>query len=510
MNYNDIDYANKKNKWTIMKYVASFDLLLDYVEIIRKLNFQVDDKSIDLINREMQEKGYYNPKRGPSKDTTYFKIIQICNNMLAYRGKNNNIVFTPLCNLLLEHRHNIEEKGKITATMLANLPYNHPYNKMDDSFNIFPYRLIYKLLLDNSLSGKIYEDELFYLIAWTKSIDKRSYDVLVNKIIKLREMPYELKYQLFTETLPIQDSLANSLHETNYLFRQLNEAGIINITEGDSIGVLCHGGFGRSTIPNTLEEAGATYKPTGRRKYKTSYITLKTYIVEYIQKLLNICDYTEKPHDIYEELGTDDYILKLYNFYPAILLRELGISETSRNKINFILDLVNNIKKYSKNSTEGDYHRFEDTICDAFNEFIDVEANTIAKSGTTDVECIYLTLSEKFDVEAKSTSKKLSSINAGRLKSHRNKIGSKYTIIIAPKYVPSALLDIKETDNVILTVNSLCNFLYQSSIKSKDISYQPLYDIICKNKGTDISGLLNYYVAATYGIKQGPNAELVY
>lgn len=497
----EIDYSNKKDKWTVMKYVASFDLLLQYVELIKKIGFQVDDSSIDAINKEMQQTGVYTPRNKPSRHTQYFKIIQICNNMFAYRGKNSNIILTPLCHLLLEHKGDIEKRGKIVATMLANLPYNHPYNKMDDSFNIFPYRLIFKLLLDSRLGGKLYLDDVFYLAAWTKEIDHASYEKLVHKILELRMVSYDDRLKTYSEWLPIQDALANMLHETRYLFEQLDGAGVVTFTEGLTIGTLCHGGFGRGVIPNVKSD-DIEYEPTGRRKFSTGHITIKPYMCEYMKRLLDICDYQEKPHSIYQELGTDDYILKLWNFYPNILLEELGINQKQQTRIAFMSDLTQNIKRYSANTEKGDCYRFEDVLCDAFNEFNDVKAETIAKAGTADIECIYLTINEKFDVEAKSTANKLSLINAGRLASHRNKIGSKYTIVVAPNYVPSVIYDIKNTDNVILTVTSLCNYLYQSSLERDDISYKPIFDIIQKNKGCDISRKLDDYVAVNFGIGQ--------
>jgi len=116
---------------------------------------------------------------------------------------------------------------------------------------------------------------------------------------------------------------------------------------------------------------------------------------------------------------------------------------------------------------------------------------------------MYLTINEKFDVEAKSTMNKLSGVNAGRLREHRRKIGSKYTIVVTPNYVPSVISDIENSDNVLLTAPSLSNFLYQSAIKNRgNVSYKPIYDIIQSHKGEDISRFVTDYVATTYGIGQ--------
>ena len=163
--------------------------------------------------------------------------------------------------------------------------------------------------------------------------------------------------------------------------------------------------------------------------------------------------------------------------------------------------MTNDIKRLSRNQEQGDSYRFEDILCDAFNEFEDVAAEKIAKAGTTDIECIYLTINEKFDLEAKSTGTKLGQISAGRLSAHRKLICSKYTIIVAPYFSPSVLEDIRESDNVIMTAASLSNFLYQSAIYNNgELTYAPLYEIVQAGLGSNISPLVNDYVASNYGV----------
>lgn len=509
MDYRNIDRTNKKNKWTVMKYVSDFSLLLDYADLIRKLNFKVDEDTIESINQKMKDVKLYKPKNGkPSIDTTSFKICQIVYSMIAYRSKDRSkIIYSPLGNLLIDNRADEVMLGKIYATMLMNLPYNHPYNKMDDSFNLFPYRVIFKLLLDSRLNNRIYADEMFYLIMWTKDIDDDSYDFLVSNILEFRTLSKVYKFEEFTKRLPLQDALANALHETEYLFDQMYSSNIVEHYDKDDvhkIGTLNHGGFGRNKIPESLNELTpeqlAAYKPQGRRSYYSDYITLKPYIKQYITQILQQCPYDEKPHSILEEMGIDDYILHLYNFYPQLLLQEIGISVVRQEKLSAILTLTNNINDYAHNYNKGDCYKFEDALTEAFNEFEDVSATKIGHAGNADVECIYLTINQKFDVEAKSTNKKLTAINSGRLASHRAKIGSKYTIVVTPNYVPSVAIDIKGTDNVILTANTFSSYLYQSFIKKTQISYTPIFDIIQENKGKDISPLVNEYISFNFGI----------
>lgn len=498
-----LDRSNKKEKWTVMKYVNSFDLILQYADLIRDLNAKVDNATIERINSLMKGLNIYQPKFGkPSVDTTNFKICQIVYFMFAYRNElsgNKEIVYSPLGNLLLDNLDKKEWIAKIFATMLYGLPFNHPFNRMSPSFNLYPFRLVFRLLMDKRLNFKLYEDEMFYHVFWTKNVDEHSYEELVKTIIEYRALSPQEKFEICTERLSVQDTLANCLHETTYLFGQLESAGIVTVTKGVSVGTLRQGGFGRTDIPDFISpEELEKHKPTGLRTYHTDSISLNKYMTGLIGNLLMSYPYYEKPHDLLDTLGRQDYILHLYNFYPEELLVDLGIKQS---RIQTMLQISKDIKRYSRNQETGDCYKFEVVLSDAFNEFDDVEAHNIGKAGNTDVECIYLTINEKFAIEAKSTQTKIGGINAGRLQLHRDKIKAKYTIIVAPYYRPSVETDIRKTVNVMITASSLSNFLYQSIIHNPDgISYKPLYDIIQGALGTNITAKVNEYVSTHYGI----------
>lgn len=498
-----IDRANKKAKWTVMKYVRSFDLLVQYASLIRDLKAKIDEKSIIEVNSIMEDLGIYIPRFGkPSVDTTNFKICQIVYSMFAYKNEhsaNKEIVYSPLGNLLLDNIDKKEWVAKIFATMMYGMPFNHPFNQMRPDFNIYPIRLVFKLLSDSRLDYKLYEDEMFYHIFWIKEIDEDSYEDLVRTLLKYRSLTTEEKYKMCTERLSVQDTLANALHETHYLFGQLESAGIVTIFDGEVVGTLRQGGWGRGAVPDfPSKEELAKHKPTGLRTYRTEGVRLNDSVKPLITKLLDNYSFCEAPHDLLDTLGRQDYILRLYNFYPEELLQDLGIKQ---NRIQAMLQIANDIKTYSRNQEVGDCYKFEDVLANAFNEFDDVEAHTIGGAGNTDVECLYLTIDEKFAVEAKSTQTKLGAINAGRLQLHRDKIKAKYTIIVAPYYKPSVETDIANTLNVMITASTLSNYLYQATIHSPNgISYEPLYRIVQDSLGTNITSKVNDYVARNFGI----------
>lgn len=500
----DIDRSDKKSKWTVMKYVKDFDLLVHYAGLIRDLKAKVDEDSIVEVNDIMSGLGVYVPRHGkPSVDTTNFKICQIVYSMFAYRNEvstNKEIVYSPLGNLLLDNVDKKEWVAKIYATMMFGMPFNHPFNRMRPDFNIYPLRLIFKLLTDSRLEGKLYEDEMFFHVFWVKEIDKVEYERLVKTLLEYRALPLAEKYAQCTERLSVEDTLANALHETHYLFGQLESAGIVSRTHGELVGSLRQGGFGRGSVPDFASpEELAKHKPTGIRAYRVEYIRLNPNVRPLVETLLASYSFDEKPHDCLNTLGRQDYILHLYNFYPAELLDDLGISNQKR--VQAILQIAKDIKWYSRNQETGDCYRFEDILTDAFNEFEDVDAHKLGGSGNTDVECLYLTIDEKFAVEAKSTRTKIGGINAGRLQLHRNKINAKYTIIVAPYYTSSVETDITDTDNVLITASSLSNYLYQYAIHTKGpMSYQTLYEIVQSSLGKNISPQVNAYVSKHFGI----------
>ncbi len=343
---------------------------------------------------------------------------------------------------------------------------------------------------------------MFYYVMWCKTIDNDDYESLVENMLGLRRMNPVDKLEMFKRTLPEEDTLANALHEAVYAFGQLAGGGIVthhDVKRKNYIGPLHHGGFGRGMLPDYISEEELASKKRSTRNYRLNYIEFRPEIEEFADKMLAAYSYDEKPHDLYKLLGTSDYIMHLYNFYPEELREELDPKQKAL--VSYIMQLTDKIKQYSRNQEKGDSHRFEQVLSDAFNEFIDVEAEWIAKSGTTDVECIYLTNNEKFDLEAKSTETKLQNVVTPRLQRHRELIGSSYTIVVTPYFVKGALEDIKGTRNLLLTANSLSNFLYQSVIHcGTNISYEPIYNIVKASMGQDISRSLNEWVEMNYGI----------
>lgn len=201
---------------------------------------------------------------------------------------------------------------------------------------------------------------------------------------------------------------------------------------------------------------------------------------------------------------SNSIVVNMYSFYPPELLTEISIDDDKETISNMLL-IANNINYYSREETEhGD--NFEYALEEAFNLFADVEARRIAGAGNVDVECIYLSESgnKKFDIEAKSTKSKLVQINPRRLNTHRGKIGSRYSIVVAPNYSIGVLTDIKNDESVIVKAASLSNYMYQYIAKrGRNISYEYLENLILdtlqSNKAKDITDRLDAFVYSNFG-----------
>src|SRR5699024_527108 len=151
------------------------------------------------------------------------------------------------------------------------------------------------------------------------------------------------------------------------------------------------------------------------------------------------------------------------------------------------------INEYSENPNNKTADLFEDVLTEAFDLFYNITAKKLSGPSNTDIECLYLTKREKFAVEAKSTQNKLTSINSGRLRGHRRKIGARYTIVITPRYVPAVVhSDIKDENIVIIKASTFSEYLYNNIISdNREIDYKDIDEIVYGNMGRDISRYLS-------------------
>ncbi|MGE4444535.1 MAG: restriction endonuclease [Candidatus Altimarinota bacterium] len=455
------------NKWIISRHTRDMNLLIRVAELIKKYQNTINDEDKDFILKELELNQVYSPRFGDSKKSTLTsKINQLAFYMFGYKTKLNNdikFLFSPLSNLLFKYKDDEKKRDKVFLTMLWGLQFNHPHSQTDIEYELYPLRLIFNLLKEPLLDNKLYVSEIAYLIMQQKNIDKDSYYILVNEILKFRKYDLKTIEQIFLKDKT--NILVNAVYETDYYLRYiLSYFNLIIVNEGNVIATLSQG-------KNTT------------RKLKNTYYSLNNEYLPFMNKLENLYSFLDKPLSFKNFQHKLDVVKEIYNFYPNILLEELG-EDVDCN----ILQLPELINKYSANDDNANAYNFEDVLEQGFNTFKNVDAKKIAGAGNTDIKCLYLDEEKIFAVEAKSTKNKLNLVNDGRLGEHRLKIGAEYTIVITPRYVPAVLKDIKNTKNVIITASTFSEYLYNSIIKDeRNIDYKEINDIIINNLGTDIS-----------------------
>ena len=498
MTVNEYNRSTARDKWTIMMYMRDFDLMLTYAYALRASNRLTND-NIDEILKKMEDEGIYRPRYGGSTFTGTFKTIQIAWYMFGYynksrrRDEEKKMVFSPLGNLLLDNLKDRVKVTKIFLTMLYGNGFRQPFSQMNDQFNLFPFRLIFKLLRDSRLQGRLYNDEVFYLVMFMKTITPSSYETLVSDILTLRE---QNSFEKFRDFKTNERVIGLALHEWRYATGILESAGIVRICNDNNnriVGQLTYGNVNRTTG-----------RPNAIRNYKEDYIVLQPMLEAYVDILLANYPYYAKPYpeDELSESFNNDMVVELYSFYPPELLREIGMDTEEDKAIATMLNVANNVYYYSHEETETGLN-FEEALAEAFNLFFDVEARRIGGAGNADVECLYHMENDsikKFDLEAKSTRTKLLQINSRRLRAHRNLINSKYTMIVTPNYAIGVLSDIAGEKSVIIKAATLANYLYQYILKSgREISYSVLDEFVENGMGGDITDSVNSYVYNNFG-----------
>lgn len=461
----------ERKKWILYRHTNDFDLITAVavnLKYFSKASISKEDKLGLLL--KLKDLAYYK-ERNPELplDSINHRINTLAYYMFGYKDTvdgQDRFLFSPLGNLFLKHVDNKENLSKIFFTMLCGMQFEHPHGGSDRVFNLYPFRLIFRLLSDKRIENKLYAYEVSYLLVFIENINKQGYEELITKILEIRQWSNEKIEKAFKED---EHTYVNSAYEWDYYVSELlKNAGVAEKTQGE---VICK-----------LLQGKSTY-----RKITRNFIMLKPELRGLSDKLMQEYPFDEQPLRLDDpERLKIDVIKQIYNFYPQVLLDE--IKEKRDDLKHGLLNLAQLIEKYSNNNEGAEAYLFEDILTDGFNMFVNVEAKKIGGPGNTDVECLYITKKKKFVVDAKSTKNKLSGINAGRLAEHRTKLGGEYTIVVTPRYVPAVLHDIKSVPIVIIRASTLSEYLYNHiDNEIREIDYADFDNIIVNNLGKDIS-----------------------
>lgn len=470
-----------RDKWILYKHTCNYEMI-KAVALDVKNSCKTDVS--DLERHRMQERlaalDLYrtrNPEERPL-DSINHRINTLEFWMFGYEDKSNGdkrFIFSPLGNLFLKYISDEQKLRKIFIAMMFAMQFQHPANGTSSEFQLYPFRLIFQLLTDERLDGKLYNYEEELILPFIKTVTPESYEQIVTQILSIRNLP---DIEIVNKLKSDEHTYVNTVYEWEYYTQTLlSQVGIINKIEGDVLCKLYH-----------PSKPGSKSLPTYRKATK-GYVSIGENCISFIREML--AEYTcfAIPVQLKDpERLTIDCIKEVYSFYPQLLLKEIGESDA----LSKLLELPKLIEKYSNNPENETAYLFEDVLTEGFNMFYNVEAVKRGGAAHTDIECLYITKKKKFAVESKSTANKLLGINAGRLREQREEIGGEYTIVITSRYVPATKRDIKGTPIVIILANTFAEYLYNHIFHEvRNIDYADFDNIIVNNLGTDISGLVS-------------------
>lgn len=481
----------ERNKWILYKHTSSYDLIKAVaLDVKNSCKTDISNTERERMQERLAAINMYktrNPKAKPL-DSINHRINTLEYYMFGYEDNTDGkkFMFSPLGNLFLKYINDEEKLVKIFTAMLFAIQFQHPASGTDKEFQLFPFRLIFKLLLDNRLDGKLYNYDYALLITFVNSMDSSKYENLVDNILALRSKTNKEIAEMYKKD---EHTYVNAVYEWEYYTcKLLSTIGIINVVKGEKICNLYH-----------PTKTGSHSNPT-KRTARDGYISLSNTVKAFVTVLLNKYSFAQEPLKLDDsERMTLDVVKEIYSFYPIELMNEIGESE----ELSSLLELPKLIEEYSNNPNNDTAYLFEEVLEEGFSMFYNVETKRIGGAGHTDIECLYLTKKKKFAVESKSTANKLSGINVGRLREHREEIGGDYTIVITPRYVPAAKRDIRNTDVVIVLASTFAEYLYNHIFHEiREIDYADFDNIIVNHKGEDVSKYISNMTMAKFAAKQ--------
>lgn len=468
-------------RWILYKHTSSLEIISETALYLAERGSVSKTNKKSLLNSQIAVGAYKGRNDAMPLDAATHRINTLRWLNIGYfagAGENKRFVFSPLGNLFLENMNDPQKVQHIFLSLLWSKQFPDDFGT-DTLFQVFPFRLLFKLMSEPKLDSYITGPEYAHLVSSVNHIDEAAYDELISNILHFRSLPITTQSNLCKED---ENHHVNGWHEWRYWRTLLGDMGVMRIEpslSGETF-VLNHGKSTKRTVDSL--------RSTVPEKFR-----------DYVKELDREAPFLEKPVT-FDEPGRlrSDVTKEILSFLPKALLQVLGESENS--VYSKIADLLNAVSMASLNAAKGDPDKFEELLTETMNTFVDVRAEWVGGPGMPDVSCVFTPVPENFIVEAKSTQKKLSALNAGRLKEHRKLSGARYTIVITPAYTPAALADIADTEVAILSTPAFVEYITNASrAGSGNYSYADIREITLDGFGTDISSKVSALTAAKFG-----------
>lgn len=485
----------KNHKWIFQKNVSSKDIIKSYLDVLNESGADIDYASVqqELRNRNI----YRGRSNSGSLSTMGVRFSQMCFYMFGYKV-NNTFIPSPMTSNLLDDECDIPKESN-SLINLYSMQFPHPYSDTNNSFKLYVGRLIVKLLLDERIDKRLYIDEMIWFLPFIEIINNEVYEELIDSIIEYRKLTYYQKKALFENVRNYDDVFSNTAHEVNYYFLRIFRGfGVLKIIpdeyHNDGHIFKFHHGTG-TTMRSDAYDSG---------KSISGYVVLSDDVVDNAIKLNNNFSAFDEPTSMQTEgiNSKRDWLTAIYDTEP---LGYLNCINGAVNRAKQISDIVQTMVYASKYGSH-DGKEFENSLkpfMELFRETANVEI--ISGAGNTDLLCAMADAEDniyKMNVDAKTRKAGLEEINARRLENHLQRHGSKFCIVVAPRFASGIAGDIVGHKIVTIRADDFGSYCYKECKNNKDgfADFESIHNIIENNLGTDITERIRDLTTTRYGI----------
>ena len=485
----------KNHKWILQKNVSSKDIIQAYLDVLNEGASDIDYQSVqdELRNRNIYRGRSYTG----SLSTMGVRFSQMCFYMFGYKI-NNTFIPSPMTSNLLDDECAIPKESN-SLVNLFSMQFPHPYSDTHSDFNIYAGRLFIKLLLEDRIEKKLYIDEIIWFLPFIETINEQIYDELVDSILEYRSLSYYQKKQLFQQVRNCDDVFANVTHEFNYYFLRIFRGfGVVSIIadpyhNGGQLFRFHHGT--RTTMRTDAYDSG---------KSVSGYVVLKDSVVADAKKLIDNFSAFDSPTTMNTEgiYSKRDWLTAIYDTEPLGYLNCINSAANREKKISDIVQTMVYASRYGSH----DGKEFENSLkpfMELFREAANVEI--ISGAGNTDLLCTMEDAEEslyKMNVDAKTRRAGLEEINARRLENHLERHGSKFCIVVAPRFASGIEGDIAGHRIVTVRADDFGSYCYKECKNNRDgfADFESIHNIIENSMGTDITEQIRDLTTSRYGI----------
>ena len=483
----------KENKWIFQKNISSNDLINAYIDAMALQENIINPEEVK--NTLFSQNLYKGRSSSGSTNTMGVRLSQMCFYMTGYKKDGK---FLPSATTQMTRKET--KTFDISEAFLVNLfsmQYPSPYSNTPDNFKIYIGRFLLKLLLDERIGKKLYIDEFVYFLHFIEKIDETLYEDLIQDILNYRKLSYDEKLNLFHMVKNYDDVFANCMHEINYYFLPIFAGFRVFELVQDNL-------HNDGRLFKFKHGNGTTYRKDaiGSRKDVSGYVKISDHLIDKASILVNKYSAFDIPETQATAISKDDWIRNLYEFNMLSYINDIDLDKRyDEEVIVSVRDMVYE-SKYGTNDGKS-FEKSLQPIFELFRENISVEI--ISGAGDTDLLCIMQENQNKLykvNVDAKKTKNRLEGIHTTRLLNHIRKNGSRYCIVVSPKFSKGAKLDIQGFEIVTIEAETLANYCLKECLNSDDglADYTSLNDIIMNNQGTDITENVNDLIVERYQI----------